>query len=556
MPQEAEGALRVVRLKQPERPGRARLAHQPYNRRPGVKPPADPANPYTWEEAETVAECGFTTDSTGVAKKSVTLKTGIYRALVETQDRFGKKITAMQQFLVVDPDAKRFAVKVPSHVAAPSWKLEPGDTFEGLWGSGYDKCQVFTEIEHRGKVIQSYWTDPKQTQIRIRQEITEGMRGGFIVRFTMVRENRGYIGSRKVFVPWSNKNLAVKWERFVSELEPAAKERWTAVLTGPDAKKAAAEMVCTLYDESLDQYLKHNWPQHFSDFFEDRSHLSSRLQNSLKILHVIHSGWRGDYRPATIQYRRFPHDISTNFWRYQYLGNSDKARRKRGQSAEFLRSDGDREASKAVDALAANAPDARALRQQATGTGVTPGGANLDKVTARKDLAETAFFFPHLIAGEDGSVRMEFTMPEALTRWRFMGFAHDKGMRGGYLQDSVVTAKELMIEPNPPRFLREGDELEFTVKVTNQSAAAQKGTVRLTFADARTLASADATLGNTVTDLGFEVPSKRSKTFSWRVSIPDGTGFLTYKAVGSTGRHRSVVGRGERRVEWAVEERL
>ncbi len=78
-------------------------------------------------------------------------------------------------------------------------------------------------------------------------------------------------------------------------------------------------------------------------------------------------------------------------------------------------------------------------------------------------------------------------MPEALTEWKFLGFAHDSQLRSGSLTDTAVTAKDLMVEPNPPRFLREGDVLEFTVKVTNQSPTRQTGTVRLTLADARTV---------------------------------------------------------------------
>ena len=56
-----------------------------------------------------------------------------------------------------------------------------------------------------------------------------------------------------------------------------------------------------------------------------------------------------------------------------------------------------------------------------------------------------------------------------------MGFAHDATLRSGYLEDKVVTAKDLMIQPNPPRFVREGDVIEFTVKVSNQSPTTQTG---------------------------------------------------------------------------------
>ncbi|MDB6031752.1 MAG: hypothetical protein JWM16_2090, partial [Verrucomicrobiales bacterium] len=161
---------------------------------------------------------------------------------------------------------------------------------------------------------------------------------------------------------------------------------------------------------------------------------------------------------------------------------------------------------------------------------------DLGQVTARKNLNETAFFFPQLLSDKDGVVRLQFTMPEALTKWKFMGFAHDKEVRSGYLQGETVTAKDLMVQPNPPRFLREGDVLEFTVKVSNQTAARQSGTVRLTLNEAYNNQSADKALGNSKPDLDFDIPAKESRSYSWRLKVPDGMDFLTYKAVGSTGK--------------------
>jgi hypothetical protein len=161
---------------------------------------------------------------------------------------------------------------------------------------------------------------------------------------------------------------------------------------------------------------------------------------------------------------------------------------------------------------------------------------DLSKVPPRKNLNETAFFFPHLIGDNQGRVKIEFTMPEALTQWKFLGFAHDRALRAGYLEDKVVTSRDLMVQPNPPRFLREGDVVEFTVKVSNQAATRQQGTVRLTLADARTGQPVDAALGNTRLDQAFDIPAKESRSFAWRLTVPDGLGPISYKIVGSTGR--------------------
>src|SRR6185503_11777999 len=117
-----------------------------------------------------------------------------------------------------------------------------------LWGTGYEQGRAFVEIEHRNRILKRYWTAPDATQAKIQQAVDEGMRGGFTVHVTQVRENRAYLDSRRVEVPWSNKQLELKWEHFTSKLGPAQKETWTAVVTGPQAQKASAELAAALYD--------------------------------------------------------------------------------------------------------------------------------------------------------------------------------------------------------------------------------------------------------------------------------------------------------------------
>lgn len=564
---QAEGSLKIYGLKAPEKVHRAPLAarhRMPAPRRsrePATEPEPDLSDPNTWPLGEVVAERGFTTDPAGNVAYPFELKAGVYRAVLETQDRFGKTVTAELPLRVLVPEAGQLAIKVPHLFDAPSWSAEPGEEFTALWGSGYEKARAFVEIEHRGKLLQSYWTAPGHTQAAISQKVTEAMRGGFTVRVTMVRENRAYLHQQRVNVPWSNKNLKIAWERFVSKLEPGQKETWTAVITGPDAKHAVAEMVAALYDQSLDTFLPHHWMSGFGVFRQDSSNLSSNFENALVGLRHILSGWRIDSKPVQISYRSFPQEVIGNLWGYMAFGGQNRRAVLRGAdgmappapgmavekaAAGRMLEEADRNAA-APDAAPANGlvrqraaaePEAE-QRKKADGdegAPATPPTPELDQVAARANLNETAFFFPHMVSNSDGEVRLEFTMPEALTQWKFLGFAHDAELRAGLLTDSVVTAKDLMVQPNPPRFLREGDVLEFTVRVTNQSAARQTGTVRLTFSNVRSGASVDAALGNTQTDRAFDVPSKESRTYSWRLTIPDASGIIVYKAVGSTGR--------------------
>ncbi len=622
-PQQAEGSLKIYRLKEPSRVQRPPLAGPEYWRGEGTGREADLSEPNYWPLGEMVAEKGFTTDAEGKATFQFKLSAGAYRAMLETQDRFGKKVTARLPFQVLNPEATRLAIKIPHLLEFPAQSVEPGQEFTALWGTGYDTGRAFIEIEYRHKMIQRYWTKPGQTQQQIKQAVTEAMRGGFTLHVTQVRENRAYLDSRRIDVPWSNKDLTLTWEHFTSKLQPNQKETWTAVITPKSeggrqpvsdsalrtphsALKSVAEMVATLYDASLDAFLPHSWQQRFNCFRQDYSTAQPAFENVPKPFQWLKGQWESHSVAAEVTYRHFPEDLVASFWGYGWV------RPRRGFQIERMNvtnappqfEEGEAVALAGAAPAPSLAPAAAPMGYFAKGaadpavatkpTGAAsepppaPKGPDLSQVTARKNLNETAFFFPQLIADSNGVVKLQFTMPEALTQWKFIGFAHDKQLRSGCLQDEAVTAKDLMVQPNPPRFLREGDVLEFTVKVSNQTAARQTGKVRLAFTEAMNGQSADAALGlapalgvppsggkagggpakagtpnkavlglapalgvppsggkagrgpakagTPNTEIDFDIPAKESRSFSWRLTVPDGLGFLTYKAVASTGR--------------------
>jgi uncharacterized protein YfaS (alpha-2-macroglobulin family) len=549
--QSAAGRLTIYAVEQPESVTRQPLDGASGRSRSDVQPKADPSNPNSWPLGEAIDETDFETNAGGKTTVKTELAAGMYRAKLETKDRFGKAVTAELPLRVLDPDAKKLNLKLPNLFASPTTTVEPGEQFDALWGSGYDSARAYVEVEHRGKMLQSFWTAPGTTQVWIKQPVDETMRGGFTVRTTMVRENRAYTQDQHVNVPWTNKQLELQWQHFVSKLEPAAKETWTALIAGPDAERHAAEMVATLYDASLDAYQSHQWPGGFNVFRNDFSRVQTMFENQLKSLQTIVNSWNVPSKDGRLTYRHFPPAIIHGFYGYQAL-NSPRFRRGGamlgGIESEYapvpmaaatpMEADGammSRQMAAPASNLAADASVGE-MKSAAGDGGVQPPAPDLSSVSARKNLNETAFFFPHLISGDDGTVKMEFTMPEALTEWKFMGFAHDQQLRGGLLSGTTVTAKDLMIQPNPPRFLREGDVVEFTVKVSNQSPTRQTGSARLSFSDARTNDSVDERLGNHDRDQAFDLAAGESIALAWRVSVPDGLGFLIYKAVGSTGR--------------------
>lgn len=537
----------------------------------------DLSDPNQWPLGKAVTETGFTTDTNGVAKLSFKLAAGEYRAAIESQDRFGKKVTGRLPIRVLKPTDTRLAIELPFLLDAPRWEAQPGGDFFALWGTGYDSGRAYIEIEQRHQMIQRYWTKPGQTQQAIHFAVTEALRGGFTLHVTQVRENRAWLESRRVDVPWKNKELELKWEHFVSKLQPGQKETWSLAIkapaSGPGAEQSAAELVAALYDESLDAFQGHDWPERFSIFRQDFSTVQAQFGNTAEVLRPIFGRWDLPLSSVAATYRSFPASLTERAWGYRFsrrggLGGAGDAVDRFGLNRAGRVEDSP---MSALAPMAAPAPATMMLADKldavsgaatrtslgiageplaftAGGTMAAPAGPkpDLSQVSARKNLNETAFFFPQLTADANGVVRLTFTMPEALTRWRFLGFAHDASVRSGLIEAHAVTAKDLMVQPNPPRFLREDDIVEFTVKISNQSDARQAGTVRLTFNDALTDAvptaagaafspsKTDRRLGNTLPEQPFDLPPKESRSCSWRLHIPDGCGFLTYQAVAAT----------------------
>lgn len=561
----AKGTVTINALKQPEKVlrsnffGSAAMAKNPRQPRirgrgpiakPVVHDQGDPADPRSWAVGDVVQKLDFNTNAEGIQELQAKLPEGIYRATLETQDAFGKPVKAITQLLVVKPGDGNFKVRIPNYFDAENWTLEPGQELNAIWGTGYEKGRALVEVYHRGKELQSFWTDGELTQKTIKQAITEEMRGGITVQVVYVRENRAYVNTRKVEVPWSNKDLTIKWERFTSKLEPNQKETWTAVISGKQAKRTAIEMVAGLYDASLEQFVKHSWQDRFS-FYQEQHQGYFTFTNNLSYFNNYGGWWAVDGKHAPNSYRHFPYALTQSFYGYMFEFGDMKTKMRRGAGpAGFAGGEGRAEALGAPAPAAMMKSDStKELNQAQVGDkqekaagnadqpppGDNAPKINLDGVSPRKNLDETAFFLPHLMTEENGQVKLTFQMPEAVTKWKFLGFAHDQQLRHGMLSDEIVTAKDLMVRPNAPRFMREGDILEFTLKVSNQSPTTQKGIAKLQLKDARNDKPINDIFGLSG-EQPFEIAAKESKTLSWKLKVPDGQGPIIYTAIAGTDR--------------------
>jgi hypothetical protein len=561
-PRGIAGTLRLNQLIQPKRVARTDLTARtvPYdvlrrqkNRGSSLLPEPKDDDPNTWAEGKQVTTSEIVTDvSSGKGKATVLLQPGIYRAtftIPAAADR--PEVIATRVVEVINPKAKKYEIKKPFVLRVEKSTVDVADELHAIVGTGYGQGSFLVEIVQSGRVLKRGWTNNERTQVPVSFKIEDSHRGGVTLRAWMVREGRLYQESQRIDVPWTDKKLSVQWEQFTRRLEPATEQVWQATirteadpLAGP-ARAALAEMTATLYDQSLDALASHQWPT-LALFARDSSRWQLKFTNAARSMRQIHGSWARDHQSVRISYHRFrrPFGSPVNGGFGGMLRGGGMARMQRMPTATMAVPEG--AMAKGAVAFAASdemmmedaSADAVELNSVSQGEKESKdvnsqGGRGAASPPPRSNMAETAFFMPTLTSNEAGSVTLEFVLPDTLTTWQFKAFAHDKKIRSGTLFDTCVTSKDLMVEPMPPRFLREGDTVQIPVKVSNTSSGRLSGTVRFALFDARTNDNRDALIQDTK-EQSFDLPAGASEAVFFTVSITDGTDVLRYRATGTT----------------------
>ena len=323
---------------------------------------------------------------------------------------------------------------------------------------------------------------------------------GVVINYSFVKNGECYTRKISIARPLPEKKLNITWKTFRDRLTPGQKEKWTLQITTPDGKPAKAQLMSVLYDKSLDQLADHTWKMSlgFSQWLPD-----CYWKSNLKYYEM---GLSGTY--PTKYYDEKELDVDQfdgkyfSFSAYMQAVELSKLERSSGGTVESVRIQKDelvREEAKVMRIrgskmarVGAFAPSVNKvfdvveeMPQFAGGSG-SDAGQFLDKVQVRENMNETAFFYPALESDNNGNVAIRFTLPESVTTWKFMGLAHDKEMRNGLLVDEAVAQKTVMVQPNMPRFLREGDKSCIVVKLFNTSDKKVNGNARMQILDAET----------------------------------------------------------------------
>ena len=347
-------------------------------------------------------------------------------------------------------------------------------------GSSDPDLYIFYSIFSGDKLIEGGHVEKNGELINRKLTYKEEYGNGLLVTYAWVKDGVCYNHQHTIRRPMPDKRLTMTWETFRDRLTPGQNEEWRLKITKPDGTPADASVMAVLYDKSLDQIRQHQWsfsPSNYlplpstywqwTDWWKMTGYASKQYK-SLSVKNLVFS--------------HFDHDVYPSYFSVYSLGTRNVRIRGRkvmsAPNASYAAVANDEVMmAKSVGSYLAEEESAAAdVDDQSVGDAPEQKSG---EVQIRENLNETAFCYPQLTTDEKGQVSMKFTLPESLTTWRFMGIANSADMLYGYLGGETVARKDVMVQPNMPRFVRVGDEAQIAVRISNTSEHAVCGETRL-----------------------------------------------------------------------------
>jgi uncharacterized protein YfaS (alpha-2-macroglobulin family) len=469
--------------------GTLRLLARRYRPNPPGVPGPVPETADTEASAELVKTLPFDT-KTSPALDLGTLLTGVPTGRYRLEAQAAAPDTAAHahlDFVLYDAQAATIPFATPDWFAVPADTVAPGQAASVLLGSSEADAHILLEVERGGQLLRQEWLTLKAGEQR-RLAVASGPAqalGPLYIHTTQVRDGQLYRHEATVQVAERPQPLRLSIATFRDRLQPGQKETWRVTIHQANGRPAEAELLATLYDQSLDVFRKH----YFTRLDFSSGYYSARL------------GWVGEFGQVNSESQPLVavgQGSPAGAVRYPMLNEYADSRSAPVQEAvEYkvytngpirIRGVASRMAAAPAPMASAVMADSAALNEVVTvgyGTSKTPA-ADLASVPTRTDFRETAFWQPALHTNKNGDVVLEFQMPEAVTRWQLLALAHDKDLHTGQLARQLVTQKQIQITPNAPRFLRPGDTFTFPAKFSNLTDHATSGTAQLFLLDAAT----------------------------------------------------------------------
>ena len=354
-------------------------------------------------------------------------------------------------------------------------------------GSSEPDLYIAYEILADGKVKEEGFIRESSSLWNKKFTYKEEYGNGLTLAFAWVKNGISYHHTTSISRPVPDKELQLVWETFRDRLKPGQKEEWRLSIKDKAGNPVTAQLMAVLYDKSLDQLASHHWSLYPNMWVPQASvswttmsfgGLSTQGKKHVSLLSV-----------PVLYFSHFNHDVyPSNYYAFGRGFRDGRVLMRANASANgvVMLESAMAEPMMLEEKTVVEAKKAGGENKEEDASADVAGEQKEESVQLRENMQETAFFYSALTADVDGNVILSFTLPESLTTWRFMGVAHTTDMMTGSLTGETIAQKDVMIQPNMPRFVRMGDKAQFSARIFNISEQAQQGIARIELLDPET----------------------------------------------------------------------
>ena len=460
-----------------------------------------------WKDAEANVPVSIKEYASSSASSSLVWKSGVHQLeAICGQDTLQQKFTlfSMKDTHPVEPTTEWY------YQTAKTFPRDGKPVYIQV-GSSENGAHIVYSIIAGNKLLEKGAWELGDSIVTLPFTYKEEYASGVVINYSFVKNGECYARTINIARPLPEKKLNIAWKTFRDSLTPGQKEKWTLQITTPDGKPAKAQLMSVLYDKSLDQLAEHSWKMSLglSQWLPSCYWKSNLKYYKMDLLGVYPTKY---FDQKQLDVDKFDGKYFS-YYAYMQAVELSKLERSYGGTVEAVRIQKDEQVRNEAKVMrirgskmtrfgaASSKPllsemDLALKEKMVMLEEFGGGGSNkvlssadeaaLNHVLVRENLNETAFFYPALESDNNGNVAIRFTLPESVTTWKFMGLAHDKEMRNGLLVDEAVAQKTVMVQPNMPRFLREGDKSTIMVKLFNTSDKKVSGNARMQILDPET----------------------------------------------------------------------
>jgi len=371
------------------------------------------------------------------------LKSGVYKIELKAMDIDGRKIYSTSSFTLYSITDKKPAEESLLWAIPIKTECKDGEYAEFVLGSSFDSY-ILMELYSEDSLVSRKVVNVNALNSRQKIKYCKSYSNSVTVNLLTIKNGKSESKSIALKRYEKQNDIKVELHRSKTVYYPGCVDSWKVKVVDSDGVGVNSEVAISVYDLSVDKICSNSW-----EFSPLKQYYKNAPQWNTRAFGSIYSSAQGkgsSVYPYNFDYPQlslFGFDIYRS--RFYPLGMKM--------------------------AVMAPSPNADAISNDAMFySAETAFTGELAESTpyVRSNFAETALFTAQAFAS-NGLCNVDFKAPDALTSWKIIILAYDKQMRSSILLDTIITNKPLSVNPNIPRFVRQGDSTIISANIDNSS---------------------------------------------------------------------------------------